>query len=330
MRNIIRIFDRVSYMKIVLFALIVLLCCLWAVPAYGADNPVAAKNDSVTVKIVDFPVLLNGVQVDNTFLSELSKQIRELSFFLQCPVFVYKDITYIPMTWYVSNLLNLSVNWSPESGLDISQGNPDEWKNFRYDSVNELVDGKHEEEIFHIARIVSFPIVINGKLINNEEEPYPFLIFRDIVYLPLTWHFAVDELGWEYSFSREEGLRIGADNAFCYFEPVPEDRYPEDSSIIWYHIFIKGDLRIWQEFHAPYRVWQYGEMYISKAGEVERVEQINEQILDGFGSFEPPGDIRVENDWAYTVYWNRPEPNSPGEPIRVRVNIHTKAVEVLN
>ena len=164
MRNAIRVFDRVSPMKTVLLVLTIFLFCMWTVPAYGMDDAVSVKNDSVTVKIVDFPVLLNGVQVDNPFVSGLLKQARSTSDYLRYPVLAYKDITYIPMTWYISNLLNLSINWLPESGLDISHGNPDEWKHFRYDN-----DNGDNDEIFQTARIVSFPIVVNGKLINNEE-----------------------------------------------------------------------------------------------------------------------------------------------------------------
>ena len=52
-------------------------------------------------------------------------------------------------------------------------------------------------------------ITVNGKTINNDEEPYPLLVFRDVTYFPLTWRFAVDEFGL--------GLGTAAVELFVYF-----------------------------------------------------------------------------------------------------------------
>ena len=47
-----------------------------------------------------------------------------------------------------------------------------------------------------------------GKAIDNKKEEYPLLVFRDITYFPLTWRFAVDEFGWNYTFDSTKGLNI--------------------------------------------------------------------------------------------------------------------------
>ena len=52
------------------------------------------------------------------------------NYYEKYPLFVYKDITYFPMTYYQSNLLNLSTSWTAESGLVITKGNPEEPKAF--------------------------------------------------------------------------------------------------------------------------------------------------------------------------------------------------------
>ncbi len=46
--------------------------------------------------------------------------------------------------------------------------------------------------------------------IDNSNEEYPLLVFRDVTYSPLTWRFAVDEFGWKYSFDQNSGLVINS------------------------------------------------------------------------------------------------------------------------
>ena len=58
------------------------------------------------------------------------------------------------------------------------------------------------------AEICSFNIVVNGKAIDNKKEEYPLLVYRDVTYFPLTWRFAVDEFGWNYSYSKVDGVSI--------------------------------------------------------------------------------------------------------------------------
>ena len=49
------------------------------------------------------------------------------------------------------------------------------------------------------------------QLNEHNKEEYPLLVFRDVTYFPLTWRFAVDELGWQYRFNQKEGLVIDND-----------------------------------------------------------------------------------------------------------------------
>ena len=67
-------------------------------PAQAAD---------VTVNLPTFPVVLNGVTM------EQSKS--------QYPMLVYKDITYVPMTWADTRLLGLESNWTQQNGLVIQK-----------------------------------------------------------------------------------------------------------------------------------------------------------------------------------------------------------------
>lgn len=132
----------------------------------------------------------------------------------QYPLLVYKDITYVPMTYYDCRYLGLISNWDNETNtLSIEKDNITcayrdynwEWKN----------SSKHQ------AKVCDFNIIVNGKKIDNTKEEYPLLTFRDVTYFPLTWRFAVDEFGWEYSFDGENGLVINSDNVHPYIVELP-------------------------------------------------------------------------------------------------------------
>lgn len=139
-------------------------------------------------------VTLSGQSVDNTYR--------------QFPLLQYKDIVYFPMTYYDCRFLGVATKWNADTNtLEITKENISgayrkynwEWKN-----------GKRNE-----IDICKFNIVVNSKVIDNSKEEYPLITFRDVTYFPLTWRFAVDEFGWEYSYNDKNGLVITADNYIC-------------------------------------------------------------------------------------------------------------------
>lgn len=142
---------------------------LFAAPAAAAD---------VTVTLPAFSVTLNGVTM------EQSKS--------QYPMLVYKDITYVPMTWADTRLLGLESNWTQQSGLVIQKA----------DTVQDAATAKKNYQPYKVssanknsyqATTASGKITVNGKTITNSSEEYPLLLFRDVTYFPLTWRFAVNE-----------------------------------------------------------------------------------------------------------------------------------------
>lgn len=148
-------------------------------------------------------VTLNGQSVDNTYR--------------QFPLLQYKDIVYFPMTYYDCRFLGVYTDWNEQTGtLYINTENISgayrkynwEWKN-----------GKRNE-----IDICKFNIVVNSKVIDNSKEEYPLITFRDVTYFPLTWRFAVDEFGWEYSYDDKNGLVINADNYICKTLELPDLR----------------------------------------------------------------------------------------------------------
>ena len=67
----------------------------------------AMADEQVTVTLPSFPVTLNGIAFDQTQL--------------QYPLLVYKNITYVAMTYHDARLLGLETAWTMETGLGIEK-----------------------------------------------------------------------------------------------------------------------------------------------------------------------------------------------------------------
>ena len=147
---------------------------------------------SVQVTLPTFDVTLNGIKIDNA--------IR------QYPLIVYKDITYFPMTYDDCRFLGLESDYTTQTGLDIDKTDiGGRYNDYKMQAINPKKA---------TAQTVAFPIRLNGKTIDNSKEAYPLLIYKDITYFPLTWRFAVEEFGWNYSFDHSSGLVINSNNNY--------------------------------------------------------------------------------------------------------------------
>lgn len=143
--------------------------------------------DTVTVTLPAFSVTLNGQTNANTY----SKY----------PFLVYRDITYFPMTYCDCRLLGIRTDWTAETGLSIEK-NEDAFYEYTRE-VQTFPNAKLQR-----AQIATGKICVNGKTIDNSKEQYPLLSFRDVTYFPMTWRFAVEEFGWDYTFDTQNGLVI--------------------------------------------------------------------------------------------------------------------------
>ena len=152
--------------------------------------PAALAAGNVQVTLPSFTVTLNGQVIDNSYR--------------QYPLLVYKDITYFPMTYYDCRLLGVKTDWTKDTGLVIDKN-----EDYFYEYLREVNNSKNARK--QTAKIADGKITVNGKVIDNRKEEYPLLVFRNVTYFPLTWRFAVDELGWQYRFNQKEGLVIDND-----------------------------------------------------------------------------------------------------------------------
>lgn len=167
-----------------IFALFIVIAMIVPVTVYAQQE---------SAKLPSFKVTFNGQSVDS------AKR--------QFPLLVYKDITYIPMTYFDCRFMGLGTKWSDETKtLEIFKTNvTTAWREQTSDTKNTAVNK---------VSVCDFNIVVNGvENIDNRKEEYPLLLFRNVTYFPLTWRFAAEEFGWEYSFDEENGLVINSDNA---------------------------------------------------------------------------------------------------------------------
>lgn len=142
-----------------------------------------------SASLPDFDIVLNGKHIDNNYRLY--------------PFIAYNDITYFPMTYYDSRFLNIDTHWDEKSGLSIIKG-----ADISADSPDTSTG---DNAITFNAFIADFDINVNGKKIYNYNgEPYPLLVYRGVTYFPLTWRFCVDEFGWDYHYSDDDGLVINS------------------------------------------------------------------------------------------------------------------------
>ncbi|MBQ3022147.1 MAG: hypothetical protein IJD91_02315 [Clostridia bacterium] len=173
-------------------------------------------------------VTLSGQNVDNSYR--------------QYPLLQYRDIVYFPMTYYDCRFLGVATKWNADTNtLEITKENiSGAYRNYNWEWKN----GKLNE-----ISICNFNIIVNGKEIDNKNEEYPLILFRDVTYFPLTWRFAVDEFGWEYSYDDKNGLVINADNYICKTLKLPDLRtqtVPNAATDGTYYYYTGNDRKIYR------------------------------------------------------------------------------------
>ena len=185
--------DYEDYKKIL--AIIFAICISMSLTrVFAVDNNMKAR-----VTIPSYKVIFNGIaysSMDNEY-----------------PIISYKNITYIPMTWNLTNFLGLKTKFitSPQTVFYI--GN-------RHTYIDTLehysLESDNKSELF--ADIANYDIYV-GILYDyisgpdNMSEEFPILNFRGITYFPLTWHYVKEMFDWEYTFDDKIGFIVNTREA---------------------------------------------------------------------------------------------------------------------
>lgn len=158
-----------------------------------------ANNITTTVRVeqVHFPVRINDTIVN----------AQEDAY----PVLMYNGITYLPLTYNMKQYI----------GLQAQYYNHDYIHNLLFVGLDERVKSIYNNypvtktslnEFSSYADILDCLVTLNSNSSKtfkaNNIEKYPLLMYKDIIYLPLTWDICVEKLGWYYYYDSEKGLYI--------------------------------------------------------------------------------------------------------------------------
>ncbi|MFD0680052.1 MULTISPECIES: hypothetical protein [unclassified Paenibacillus] len=119
-----------------------------------------------------YGIFVNGTSVPNSSI--------------KYPIISYNDITYFPMTFKFTQALGIETGWDSEIGFVVRKTSNKAGK-------LEFDNGTSSNTLF--AKNPDFNVYVNDAWIDNDNEEFPILVFNDITYFPMTWHYAVDELG---------------------------------------------------------------------------------------------------------------------------------------
>lgn len=118
------------------------------------------------------------------------------------PIINYKSITYFPMTWNYCQSLGLSTKWDDTLGFYISL----DTNIGKADLVQEI--GEENTQKSYSAMLPNYQITVNSKIIDNSNEEYPVIVFRNITYFPMTWNSSVNEFNLTTSWDESSGFSI--------------------------------------------------------------------------------------------------------------------------
>lgn len=169
-----------------------LVCSILLLSALPFPPSVVQASATLRASLPPFPVKLNGVELDLAHSRH--------------PFLFMNDMTYMPLTWNNLRSLNVKFEWSEEEGLKI-------WPNL--DSPPPIQDGPPGQDLWDkpnptvlSVKRADESLQIAGTSIDNAAEAYPFISFRDVFYVPLTWRYAHDLLHLDIRWDQEGGLQI--------------------------------------------------------------------------------------------------------------------------
>jgi hypothetical protein len=150
------------------------------------NPPMSSMTEPSGIRVTPpaFDVTVNGTKIN----TQMSKY----------PVMVYKDITYLPMTWNYTQALGLDTSWSPNTGFSIRKGK-------KTPTMLQQESGVTSTTIR--AKFPEYNVFVNDSWVDNSKEDYPILTYNDVTYIPMTSQYAA-QLGLNIydSFPKKEPI----------------------------------------------------------------------------------------------------------------------------
>ena len=182
--------------------------CIMILFISNASTYVMAKENIVT-EIVDFPVTINYEEYNVNDYNANDMILCEY------PMVVYKNITYIPLTYYNCILLGIDVRLNEEI-LFVDKKS--------FENPTEYLRDQSSEKIKEKAmKMERSPFMVNIQGNNYNDEEYPALFYKNIIYLPLTWKVVYDYMKWDYFYGKKysdsiTGIELYTDSFYyCFF-----------------------------------------------------------------------------------------------------------------
>lgn len=192
---------------------------LFLVQSFSAAQGVHAASDTVKVRIPDFPVQINGQIIDN----QHSKY----------PFLIYKDITYMPLTWDNTQELGIQIAFDSENGLVIRQGggfHSGGWYGLKLKKFEQDLSASNSLSRSYTASMPGFSIIITDNYIDNWDEAFPLLVFQDVTYMPLTWTYVHEWLQLDILWDSVNGLNIIGNQ-----EQILDRIYYDDKDYLYFY-----------------------------------------------------------------------------------------------
>lgn len=180
-----------------------LMLCLASV--LSVCFPLLAEAKEVTAKLPDYSITINGQAIDNQYE--------------QHPFLMYRNITYFPLTEENKQFVGLKSavherTWRDPAHTVVYIGrderSSDQWVSEHREEPNPrsltvtLLNNRMVGDHYFYVALNTF----TGEFQFGDEMAYPLITYGNTLYLPLTWQIVVEDLGWQYAYTKKEGLII--------------------------------------------------------------------------------------------------------------------------
>lgn len=192
---------RKIFAFILCITIVLSFCSFTNTSGFGTFN----KNESLinvglcqskTAYLPTYKITVNGQIIDN----------KKNEF----PFLVCNNTTYMPMTYMLNRFMGINLYIYKTNRSNIKRAYVGlakiESEDFVYPEVSKVNPKKVT------VKPLNMPLQLNNIGYNNNDEkmcinPAPF-VFRDVIYLPLTREIMIEELGWNFTWNKENGLII--------------------------------------------------------------------------------------------------------------------------